>query len=74
MHITTYHLALGSVTLAAAADNTPRSFAGVANSGQPFIYKGQRTVIDLAGISHKSDVPALSNTTVPAAPGWGICL
>ena len=59
MHITTYHLALGSVTLAAAADNTPRSFAGVANSGQPFIYKGQRTVIDLAGISHKSDVPAL---------------
>ena len=59
MHITTYHLALGSVTLAAAADNTPRSFAGVANSGQPFTYKGRRTVIDLAGISHKSDVPAL---------------
>lgn len=55
------HLPLGGVQLAAAsADNTaPRTFSGVAHSGKPFTYKGQRAIVDLSTLSHKDAVPAL---------------
>ena len=45
---------------AASADNTaPRTFSGVAHSGKPFTYKGQRAIVDLSTLSHKDAVPAL---------------
>ena len=55
------YLTLGGVQLAAAsADNTaPRTFSGVAHSGKPFVYKGQRAIVDLSTLSHKDAVPAL---------------
>lgn len=55
------YLTLGGVQLAAAStDNTaPRTFSGVAHSGKPFVYKGQRAIVDLSTLSHKDAVPAL---------------
>lgn len=55
------YLTLGGVQLSGAStDNTaPRTFSGVAHSGQPFVYKGQRAIVDLSTISHKDAVPAL---------------
>lgn len=55
------HLLLGGVQLSgASADNSaPRTFSGVAHSGKPFVYKGQRAIVDLSTLSHKDAVPAL---------------
>lgn len=38
---------------------TERTFSGVANSGQPFVYNGKRYIIDLSSVSHHAKVPAL---------------
>lgn len=55
------HLPLGGVQLSGAStDNSaPRTFSGVAHSGKPFVYKGQRAIVDLSTLSHKDAVPAL---------------
>ena len=55
------YLTLGGVQLSGAStDNTaPRTFSGVAHSGKPFVYKGQRAIVDLSTLSHKDAVPAL---------------
>lgn len=36
-----------------------RTFKGVANSGKPFIYQGQRAIVDLDSLNHSAKVPAL---------------
>ena len=55
------HLPLGGVQLSAntADSKAPRTFSGVAHSGKPFVYKGQRAIVDLSTLSHKDAVPAL---------------
>nr|DAM87281.1 MAG TPA: prohead serine protease [Caudoviricetes sp.] len=55
------HLPLGGVQLSGVStDNSaPRTFSGVAHSGKPFVYKGQRAIVDLSTLSHKDAVPAL---------------
>lgn len=55
-----YRLSDGSVRL---SDHTtldaPRTFAGIANSGKPFMYCDQRMVLDLTDIAYKTPMPIL---------------
>lgn len=42
-----------------ASDNELRQFSGVANTGKPFDWYGQPTIVDLSGVTHLPNVPVL---------------
>lgn len=47
------------VNVSPSTDNEPRKFTGVANSGKPFNYYGQRAIVDLSTLEFHDKVPAL---------------
>lgn len=47
------------VNVSPSTDNEPRKFTGVANSGKPFNYYGQRAIVDLSTLEFHEKVPAL---------------
>lgn len=52
---------LSDVTLAKTDDKTKlRTFTGIANSGLPFSYYGERAIVDMSTITLSDKVPALS--------------
>lgn len=50
---------LSSEAVAVSTDDKIRTFTGVANSGKPFNYYGQRAIIDLSSVEFHDKVPAL---------------
>lgn len=50
-----------------------RAFSCIANSGKPFVYFGQRTVVDLSNIKSPPVTPALVNHDRDQVAGFGAC-
>lgn len=46
-------------TIAKAVGDQKRTFSGIANSGKPFVYHGERAIADLSSISFAGKVPIL---------------
>ncbi len=52
--------------------NAPRQFNGVANSGKPFSYFGQRIIVDMAEMTYHDKVPALIEHDRSQRAGFGV--
>ena len=66
---------LSDVNIAQATDsNAVRTFESVANSGKPFDYYGQRTIVDLTNIKSNAKTPALVNHDRDQVAGFGACM
>lgn len=64
---------LSDVNVTSATDaNAPRQFSGVANSGKPFSYGGQRVMVDLSDLEYHSTVPALLEHERSKRAGFGV--
>lgn len=56
----------------AGADDAPRKFSGVANSGKPFNHYGEMVIVDLTDIKYKQSVPALLLHDRAQRAGFGV--
>lgn len=52
--------------------STKRTFKGIANSGKPFVYHGQRAIADLSDITFADKVPALLLHDRDKRVGFGV--
>lgn len=59
------------VNVSPSTDNEPRKFKGVANSGKPFNYGGQRVIVDLSTLNFHDKVPVLLQHDRDSRVGFG---
>lgn len=64
-------LSSDAVQVSQQADDKARTFEGVANSGKPFNYYGQRAIVDLSTLEFHNKVPVLLQHDRDSRVGFG---
>ncbi|MFB2539126.1 hypothetical protein [Acinetobacter sp. c3-l95] len=59
MQKSNFYLSSQDVNVSQAKGDEARQFTGVANSGKPFSYEGQRAIVDLSTLEFHPKIPAL---------------